>query len=82
MKNRKIMPVNFVSDNTGSIIAVQIPIEEWKRIKNRYPDVDDLDGNLPDWQKQIIDQRLQAIATDPCRLRPFDELFEELDNDK
>jgi len=82
MKNRRIMPVNYVSDNTGSTIAVQIPIEEWKRIKNKYPDVDDLDGDLPDWQKQIIDQRLQAIAGDPNRLRPIEELFEELDNEK
>ena len=39
------MPVNYVSDDSGSTIALQIPIEDWKRIKNKYPDVDDLDGN-------------------------------------
>jgi hypothetical protein len=82
MKNKRIMPVNYVSDNTGSIIAVQIPIEEWKRIKNKYPDVDDLDGDLPDWQKQLIDQRLQSIADNPGRLSPIEELLEELDNEK
>lgn len=40
------MPVNYVSDNSGSTIAVQIPIEDWKRIKSKYPDVDDLDGTI------------------------------------
>jgi hydrogenase maturation protease len=44
--------------------------------------IDDLDGDLPDWQKQLIDQRLQAIAANPGRLRPIGELLEELDNEK
>lgn len=78
-ENRIIMPVNYVSDNTGSTIAVQIPSEEWMGIKNKYPDVDNLNGELPDWQKQLIDQRLQAIASDPNRLHPIEELLEELD---
>ncbi len=73
------MPVNYVSDNSGSTIAVQISIEDWKRIKNKYPDVDDLDGILPLWQKQLIDRRLEAIAANPEKLHPIDELIEELD---
>ncbi len=73
------MPVNYVSDNSGSTIAVQISIEDWKRIKNKYPDVDDLDGILPLWQKQLIDRRLEAIAANHEKLNPIDELIEELD---
>jgi hypothetical protein len=69
------MPVNYVSDNDGSTIAVQIPIEEWKRIKNKYPDVDDLNNVLPLWQKQLIDQRLKSITENPERLRPVEDLF-------
>ena len=75
------MAVNYVSDNSGHTIAVQISIEDWKKIKDKYPDVDDLDGSLPEWQKQLIDQRLEAIAKNPDRLRPIDELFDELDKD-
>ena len=80
--NIKIMSVNYVSDDSGSTIAVQIPIEDWKRIKNKYPDVDDLDGNLPLWQKQLIDRRLEAISKNPERLRPIDELLQELDKEE
>jgi hypothetical protein len=76
------MPVNYVSDNNGSTIAVQIPIEEWKRIKNKYPDVDDFDNALTTSQKEFIDKRLQAIAEHPERLRPVDELLEEMDKEK
>jgi hypothetical protein len=75
------MSVNYVSDNKGSTIAVQIPIEDWKRIKNKYPDVDDLEYSLPEWQRQLIDQRLAAIAENPQRLRPIDELLDELDKE-
>lgn len=75
------MPVNYVSDNEGSTIAVQISIEDWKRIKDKYPDVDDLGGDLSQWQKQLVDYRLNTIAKNPERLRPVDELFEELDKE-
>ena len=44
--------------------------------------IDDLDGDLTDWQKQLIDQRLKAIADDPGRLHPIEELLPELDNEK
>ena len=75
------MSVNYVSDNSGQTIAVQISIEDWKRMKDKYPDVDELDGPLPEWQKQLIDQRLAAIDQHPDRLRPIDELFSELDKE-
>jgi hypothetical protein len=75
------MSISYVSDNTGNTIAVQISIEDWKQIKDKYPDVDDLDGDLPQWQKNLIDKRLKIIADHPERLRPIDELFEELDKE-
>lgn len=76
------MPVNYVSDSNGDTIAVQIPIEEWKRIKNKYPDVDDGDGVTPDWQRQLVTDRLQTISNNPDRLKPITELYQELDKDE
>ena len=46
-----------------------------------YTSVNDLDGLLPTWQKQSIDTRLEAIAKNPERLRPIDELFSDLDKE-
>jgi hypothetical protein len=37
------------------------------------------DGDLAQWQKDIIDKNLKEIADNPACLRPIDELFEELD---
>jgi hypothetical protein len=75
------MSVNYLSDNTGETFAVQIPIDEWKKIKNKYPDVDDIDGDLPQWQKDMIDRRMNAIENDPKSIRDITGLFDELDKE-
>ena len=75
------MSVNYLSDSTGGTIAVQIPINDWKKIKNKYPDVDDLDNELPQWQKDLIDRRLKAIKDDPRSVQDIEGLFEELDKE-
>jgi len=43
--------------------------------------IENIEQDLPQWQKDIIDDRLKAIADDPACLRPIDELFEELNNE-
>lgn len=51
-------------------------------LQEERENIDDLDCDLPDWEKQIIDKRLQSIAENPGRLHPIEELLEELDNKK
>lgn len=76
------MSLNYVSDNSGEPIAVQIPIEDWKRIKNKYPDIDEMDNDLPEWQKEVIDERMEAIRKNPASVRPIEELLDELDKEE
>ena len=75
------MSVNYVSDSLGETIAVQIPISDWKKIKNKYPDVDDLSHDLPQWQKDMIDYRLKAIEQNPDSIQDIEGLFAELDKE-
>lgn len=76
------MSLNYVSDYSGEPIAVQIPIEDWKRIKNKYPDIDEMDNDLSEWQKEVIDKRLEAIRKNPASVRPIEELLDELDKEE
>jgi hypothetical protein len=76
-----IMALSYVSDQTGNTIAVQIPIEEWNLLKTQYPGMEAIQESLPQWQKDMLDKRLQAIADNPARLRPIEEIFEELDSE-
>jgi len=70
--------LQYISDDSGHFTAVIIPIEEWKGIISKYPGVVDLDNDLPDWEKKLIDRNLSDIAAHPELLRPLEELFAEL----
>ena len=74
--------LQYLSDNSGHKTAVVIPIEEWNGIKNKYPGIDAIEGELPQWQKDIIDLNLKVIADNPQCLRPIQELFDELDREE
>ena len=71
----------YLSDNSGHKTAVGIPIEEWNK-KNKYPGIDAIEGELPRWQKDIIDQNLKEIADNPQCIQPIQELFDELDREE
>ncbi|MGC4129778.1 MAG: addiction module protein [Bergeyella sp.] len=72
------MKTQEIQDHNGVPTGVFIPIKEWEKIKSLYPDIDSLEDELPDWEKDFIDQRLEAIAKNPERLQPIEKLFEEL----
>jgi hypothetical protein len=73
------MSLQYLSNEKGEITAVQVPIHEWERIKSKYPDVDHADSKLPDWHKEIIDSRLDALNKEPDKVRPISDLMDELD---
>ena len=73
------MSVQYLSDEKGHITAVQLPIEEWEIMKTKYPGISHLDTELPEWQKNIIDARIDDLKNNSDRIRPISELFEELD---
>lgn len=73
------MKVNYVTDHFGHTIAVQIPIEDWHLLQKQLPDMEAIQEDLPQWQRDMLDKRLKEIANNPERLRPIEELYEELD---
>jgi hypothetical protein len=72
------MHLQIIQDSTGKEAGVFIPIDDWKLIKGTYPDIDNLGNELPQWQKDLIDERLQVIAANPQRIKPIEELFHTL----
>lgn len=72
------MKTQLVQDHNGKPTGVFIPIQDWELIKSQYPDIDKIDNDLPEWEKGIIDERLNKIAKNPEVLRPIDKLFKEL----
>lgn len=75
------MSLQYISDSSGHPTAVIIPIEDWNGIRSKYPDVEKVEGDLPQWQKDLIDVRLKHIADHPDDLYPIEGLIEELNSE-
>lgn len=73
------MSIQYLSNENGQVTAVQLPIEEWEKIKIIYPNIDTVDFSLPEWHKEILDNRLQAIAKNSTRIKPISALISELE---
>jgi hypothetical protein len=73
------MNPQFTYDNKGNAIGVFLPIEDWEQLQQSLPPQTE---ELPQWKRELIDSRLQAIAANPARLHPVEELYEELDKEE
>lgn len=75
------MRTQIIQDHNGQPTGVFIPIEDWENIKKNYPDIEKIDDELPQWQKDALDMRL-ADLNNPNQLEPIDELFKTLDSEE
>ena len=75
------MKLQVIQDGSGNNAGVFIPMEDWDLIKSAYPDITRLTHKLPKWQKDLIDERLEAIAANQKRIKPIEELFNKLNKE-
>ena len=68
----------ILTDQQGMPMGVFIPMQTWKNIVFQYPDIEILDANLPQWEKDFIDKRLDMVQHYPERLQPIENLYEIL----
>jgi len=73
MLNRQIL-----KDQQGTPMGVFIPIQSWNNIIFQYPDIETLDTELPQWEKDFIDKRLDMAQRHPERLKPVKMLLKTL----
>ena len=77
------MFIQFIRDNKGNTTGVFIPIDDWQSLKEKYTDLaqEELkqDDDLSNWQKKLIDERLNAYKNNLNDLSDFDETLNELE---
>jgi hypothetical protein len=73
MLNRQIL-----KDQQGAPMGVFIPIQSWNNLIFQYPDIETLDTDLPQWEKDFIDKRLEMTQLYPERLKPVEMLLKTL----
>jgi hypothetical protein len=72
------MNLQELQDSNGNNSGVYIPANEWTLIKQQYPDIEEISSDIPEWQKEILTARLEAIAKNPERVKPIQGLFDAL----
>ena len=65
----------ILKDQQGSPMGVFIPIKSWNNLIFQYPDIETLNTDLPQWEKDFIDKRLEMTQRNPERLKPIEMLF-------
>ena len=72
------MNLKVLHDSNGNNSGVYIPLQEWTLIKQKYRDIEEISNDIPDWQKELLKSRLEAIAKNPERIKPIQGLFDAL----
>lgn len=77
------MTLQFIHDNKGNTTGVFIPIDEWQVLKSKYAELQKEEAEntiqLSNWQKQIIDERLNEYYKSPDKNLDFDSTIDELE---
>ena len=67
-----------IKDQLGAPMGVFIPIQSWNTLIVQYPDIVTLGADLPQWEIDFIDKRLDMAQRYPERLKPIEMLLETL----
>jgi hypothetical protein len=73
------MQLQYLTDSKGKYTGIFIPIKEWEKLKARFPELEDEENDIPDWQKKILDERLADYESNPEQVLDFDSLIDEIE---
>ena len=76
------MKLQYLHDISGNTTGVFIPIKAWNKLKEKYHDIEMEDNmGLHQWQKEIIDERLENIAHGDEKFQDFETAIAEIENE-
>lgn len=65
----------YTFDNKGKPIGVFLPVEDWNAITK------ELQINLPQWQTDMIDMRLEQYKNNPADVMDWDTVNEQFERE-
>ena len=71
----------YLQDNKGITTGVFIPIEDWQILIEKYGDLQinsTTETELSQWQKDLLDQRLEEYHQNPNNLVEFDAVISKI----
>ena len=77
------MNLQFIHDNKGNTTGVYISIEEWQNLKSKYSELqkEEAENSLElfNWQKQIVDERINDYYTNKNEVANFDDTLNDIE---
>jgi hypothetical protein len=73
------MNLQYISDNTGKTTGVFIPISEWNELKSKYKGIDQEQMEIPVWQREEVEKRLQDYKNEPGQALDFDAAMDDIE---
>lgn len=75
------MNLQYISDSSGKITGVFIPISEWNELKNKYTGIDQEHSDTPLWQVNEVRKRLADHKLNPELAVDFDVAMDAIENE-
>jgi len=72
--------VQYITDDTGKITGVFIPISDCYGLKSRFEDSNE-ESTIPEFHKEIVRKRVREYDNNPLLGLDFDEVMVELKNE-
>jgi hypothetical protein len=74
--------LQFIHDNKGNTTGIFIPIEEWQILKLKYTELQKEESSveLSDWQKNMLEDRLEDYNENSSQVEDFDAIVERYSN--
>jgi len=73
-----MLDTQVLKDQQGMPMGVFIPMKTWENIVFQYPDIELFNNDIPQWEKDFIDLRLNKAQRHPECLKPVEMLLETL----
>ncbi len=71
------MKTQIIENKDGAIAGAFVPIEDWNILNQRFPELVEVNEDVPQWQEDILDVRMKDLYNSE-KFRPIEELMDFL----
>ncbi len=75
------MNVQYITDSNGQTTGVFIPIKEWNDLKTKFRDIDQENGEVPEWHKEIVRKRMELYKSNTHTALDFDAALDDVEKE-
>lgn len=75
------MSLQYISNSEGETTGVFIPIKEWNALKSKYQGIENDELSIPEWHKNIVNERLASYSKAPNHVEDFDKAMLDIENE-